>query len=125
MTEVNETTRFHAAAVAADDALAQGPVALDVRELTPFADTFLILTADNPRHMRAIVDAISRGVKESGGHLPNSVEGDAESDWLIMDYGDLIVHIFLGEQREYYALEKLWDQADQLEVPKAPRTTVS
>lgn len=122
---MTEISRFHAAAVAADEALAEDPVALDVRELTPFADTFLILTADNPRHMRSIVDAINRGVKEVGGQFPNHVEGDADSDWLVMDYGDLVVHVFLEEQREYYALEKLWDRAQRLDVPTAPRPQVT
>lgn len=102
------------AATAADDALAADIVALDVTALTPFSDTFLIATVDNPRHMRATMNAVSEAVKKDSGNLPNSVEGDGDAEWVILDYGDLVVHLFTEEGRSFYALEKLWGDAPRL-----------
>ncbi len=116
MTNTTEAARLNQIALAAaEEALAESPVALDVSGSLYFADIFLILTADNPRHSKGIVDAISRAIKAQTGQLPRAVEGDkADGAWVVLDYGDLIVHVMLEEERGYYALEKLWDASPRL-----------
>ncbi len=103
---------------AAMDALAEDSVAIDVTQNLPFADCFLIVTADNPRHLRAVKNAIEDALRDDKGIRPLNVEGDETSDWLLLDYGDLVVHIFLPESREFYALEKLWGHSPRVEVLK-------
>ncbi len=100
---------------AADDALATDIVALDVRELTPFADNFLIITVDNPRHMRATINAITKALKDETGRFPEATEGDGDSDWALIDFDGLMIHLFLPEARTFYALEKLWGDAPRIE----------
>lgn len=104
---------LEAAAKAADDALATDIVGLEVKDFTPFTDNFLIVTVDNPRHMRATIGAIERALKDEKNIAPTAIEGGGEADWTLMDYGPLVVHLFLGEAREFYALEKLWGDAPQ------------
>lgn len=72
------------------------------------ADFFVICTGTSDRQLKALVDYIRTGVKEKFDMLPFSIEGTAESGWILMDYSDIIVHIFMEEQREYYDLESLW-----------------
>lgn len=107
------------AATAADEALAEDPVALDVSDQLVFAECFLIVSADNHRHARAIVESITTAVKDVEGRGPDAVEGEGESNWLIIDYGDVVVHVLLPEEREYYALEKLWDRSPHVELDAA------
>lgn len=104
------------AAGAADDALAENPVAIDVSQQLYFADTFFIVSADNPRHLRAVAESITQAVKKETGLLPRATEGGAESEWLLLDFGDLIVHVFLDEARGYYQLEKLWADCPRIDL---------
>lgn len=104
------------ASAAADEALGEDAVALDVSDQLVFAECFLIVSADNHRHVRAITAAITDAVKESQGRSPVALEGQGDSSWVVIDYGDVVIHVFLEEERSYYALEKLWDRSPQLEL---------
>ena len=86
---------------------------LDVRGITDLADDFLIATVLNPRQGAAIVAACEKERKHRGvARL--GIEGEAGSSWVLMDYGDLIVHLFLPEQRAYYGLEHIWADAKRV-----------
>lgn len=86
---------------------------LDVRGITDLADDFLIATVLNPRQGAAIVDACEQERKRRGvARL--GIEGETGSSWVLMDYGDLIVHLFLPEQRAYYGLEHIWADAKRV-----------
>lgn len=120
MTLTAETTELlNAAALAAVDALAEEIVAIDVTDRLPFNDVFLICTADNPRHLRAVVNGIEADVRKKTGRSPLHVEGAEESEWVLINYGDVAVHVFLGEARGYYSLDKLWGAAPRVDISKA------
>lgn len=99
---------------AALDALAEDPVAIDVTETLPFSDCFLIVTADNPRHLKSVSSHVSEAMHKDLGQRPRTVEGDGDAQWLLMDYGDLAVHVFLPDGRDFYSLEKLWGHAPRI-----------
>ncbi len=122
MTLTNETeTLLNVASAAAAEALAEDPVAFDVTATLPFNDAFLVLTADNPRHLRAVKTAIEDEVHERLG-LSARLEGGEESEWLLLDYQDVAVHIFLREAREYYALDRLWSHAPRVDLSDVATT---
>jgi ribosome-associated protein len=90
-------------------------VQLDLRGMIGYADYFLICSGRTDRQTRAIHDAIHEGMK-ARGLLPRRVEGLSESRWILMDYLDVVVHVFTPETREYYRLEQLWGEAPSLAV---------
>lgn len=95
---------------AASDKKAADIVLLDLQGVSSIADYFVICTGANPRQIRAIATAIDEKLSEHG--LPTfRREGVAESGWLVLDYGDVLVHIFGPKEREYYRLERLWSSA--------------
>jgi len=102
--------KLRAALAAAEARGAEEPVALDVRDVVSFADTFLILTGRSDRQVRAIAENL-REALAAEGELPIGVEGEAEGRWALLDFGDLIVHVFQPDVREAYALERLWSDA--------------
>jgi ribosome-associated protein len=91
-------------------------VQLDLRGMIGYADYFVICTGRTDRQTRAIHDAIHVGLKRDHGLLPRRTEGVPESRWILIDYLDVIVHIFTPETREYYRLEQLWGEAPSLAV---------
>lgn len=95
---------------AAADKKASDIAMLDIRELSVIADYFVICTGSNPRQIAAIASAIDDKMDEVGAHA-RSREGNADSGWLLVDYGDVIVHIFGPMEREFYRLERLWSEA--------------
>ena len=97
------------------DKKAEEPVVIDLRGFSSLADFFLILTASSDTHARTIADEIRKKFKERG-ILPVSIEGYDNANWILMDFGDLIVHVFKPEFRELYNLESLWLDAPKLEV---------
>jgi ribosome-associated protein len=103
------------AARSADDKLGQDTVVLAMTELFGVVDAFVITSAPNGRHVRTLVEEIERSVKESHQLAPVRVEGLQDATWVLMDYGDFIVHVFLQETREYYDLEHLWSGAPRVE----------
>jgi ribosome-associated protein len=86
-------------------------VLLDIREQAVFADYFLLCSGENNRQLRALAESVAQDAKESGRVLPLGVEGSAESGWMLVDFGDLVVHIFDPGRRAYYDLEDLWNEA--------------
>jgi ribosome-associated protein len=95
----------------ASDRKAVDIVQLDLRGLASYADYFVVCTGRSDRQCKAIHDAVHQGMKEQYGILPTRVEGLTQSTWILMDYADVIVHVFTPEVREYYRLEQLWGEA--------------
>lgn len=112
-TRAERLARANRVAEAALDRKAVDLVALDVSELTSYADTFVIATATSDRHARAIADAICEE-ETAGGSKPLGVEGYDEGRWVLIDLGDVIVHVFQAEVRAAYDLERLWSDAVSL-----------
>ena len=104
---------------AARERKARELVALDVREIASFADTFVLATGTSERHVRAIAEAIEAALA-ARGERPLGVEGASEGRWVLMDLGDVIVHIFQAEVRAHYDLERLWSDAPPIELPPEP-----
>jgi ribosome-associated protein len=126
VTEITETeivARSRIAARAADAKKAQDIVILDVGEILGIVESFVIASAPNSRLVRAIVDEVEREVFERTGDKPRAVEGLRDASWVLLDYGDLVVHVFLAETREFYDLERLW--ADVARVPWADSTSAA
>lgn len=86
-------------------------VQLDLRAIIGYTDYFVICTGRTERQTRAIHDAIYEGMKSAHGRLPERVEGLPGARWILMDYLDVVVHVFIPEAREYYRLEQLWGEA--------------
>ena len=105
-----------AAARAAESKKALNVHALDLREVATFADYFLVCHGTNPRQIQAIGDAIGEELAKIG-ERPASIEGYENAEWILMDYGDFLVHIFSEKAREYYALERLWRHAKDVAIP--------
>jgi ribosome-associated protein len=83
---------------------------LDVRQITILADYFILCSATSERQLRALAGDLSKQLKGQAGRAIN-VEGDPESGWVLIDYGDVVVHLFLPQVRAFYALEDLWRDA--------------
>jgi ribosome-associated protein len=94
-------------------------IAFDVRKLTTIADYFIICSAESQRQVRAIRDHIEFTLSKQGCHL-FSAEGEESSRWILMDFSDVIVHIFKDDVRPFYALERLWGDAPRLDVRLDP-----
>jgi len=90
-------------------------VAFEVAELTSYADNFLLCSASSERQVGAIADEVDRRARESG-RRPLHKEGASRSEWILLDYGDVIVHIFTEEKRIYYALDGLWGDAPRVDI---------
>ena len=86
---------------------------LDVRQVCSFADYFVICNGESERQIRTIYDEIEHTLKREG-ILPHHYEGTVDSGWLLLDFGDVIVHIFALFEREYYQLDELWSQANTM-----------
>jgi ribosome-associated protein len=100
----------------ASDRKALDIVQLDLRGIISYTDYFVICTGRSDRQAKAIHDSIHFGMKEEHGLLPSRVEGVTQAQWILMDYGDVVVHVFTPEMREYYRLEQLWGEAPALEL---------
>ncbi len=103
---------------AAEDKKATNIKVLDLRPVTTFADTFVICTGSNSRQIQAVADGIEKQLKEIG-ERPNSVEGYQNSEWVLLDYGDFVVHVFSEKARAFYDLERLWRDAPEIRIPEA------
>lgn len=103
-----------AAARALDGKKAFDLIALDVAARTSIADAFMICSVGSPRQAHAVAEEVERVLKGIG-RRPLAVEGAAQGTWVLMDYGDFILHIFLEERREYYALDRLWGDAPAIQ----------
>lgn len=116
-TRTDELTPEAVAAIVAElasDRKALAIVSLDLRGMAGFADYFVICTGRTDRQTRAIHDGIHYGLKTEHGLLPRQAEGVTEGRWILLDYLDVVVHIFTPETREFYRLEQLWGEAPAL-----------
>ncbi len=99
------------AARAIDDKKGSDIVIQEVGKLLNVTDYFVICTAANNRRADSIYEEVEERLRKEAGVKPISVEGVEDGKWILLDYGQIVVHIFLPEQREYYRLEQLWDEA--------------
>lgn len=115
--EMQDDPALNRALVAARTAAenrAQNIVILDLRELTQNFDFFLIASGTSRRQLHAISEEIDHALEDDLGDRRMGIEGYQESRWILLDYGDLVVHLFEPEMREYYALEELWGAAREI-----------
>jgi len=110
---MNEALRI--AVNAADDKKANDLVILDVSKVTSFANYFLLCTGDSSRQMQAIADEVEKQLREAGIR-PSHVEGYQNSEWILLDCMDLVVHIFSKNARAFYDLERLWRDAQKMDA---------
>ena len=111
---------------AADDKKGRDLVALDISQIASFASFFLLCTGDSSRQIQAIADEVEQRLRERGIR-PSHVEGYRNAEWILMDYIDLVVHVFSKNARAYYDLERLWRDGKKLDVESllreaAPKT---
>jgi ribosome-associated protein len=108
----------------ADSKKAEDIVVLDMRGLVAYTDFLAICTARNERQAKAIVDEVRVRVKQESALLPGGVDGGGEAGWTILDYLDVVLHVFTPEARDRYQLDDLWHEAPRLEIdfetPEAP-----
>ena len=114
MLEADTLSKIGIAAQAATDKKAFDLVGLEVGELTSYTDSFLLCSAASDRQVGAVADAILRRLKTAGSK-PLHKEGAARSDWVLIDFGDFIVHVFTEDRRAYYGLDSLWGDAPRLD----------
>ncbi|MFZ2051525.1 MAG: ribosome silencing factor [Solirubrobacteraceae bacterium] len=95
----------------AEDRKAHDIVELDMRGVVGYTDWFVICSGNTDRQVRAIHDAIHEGCKHDHGLLPRRVDGVSQAQWVLMDYLDVVVHIFTPQTRDFYRLEQLWGEA--------------
>nr|WP_217278328.1 ribosome silencing factor [Brevibacterium permense] len=103
------------AAKAADEKLGTDIIGLDVSSTLYITDAFLIVSADNERQIGAVIDAIEQEVQLVHDRTPLRREGRG-GDWVLLDFGEIVVHVFSAEQREYYALERLWKDVPVIDL---------
>ena len=103
---------------AADEKKAFDVVALDLREIASFTEYFLIFSGANQRQVQAIADGIEEDLKKHLRNRPIRIEGYRTAEWILMDYGDFVVHIFEKKARETYDLQRLWRDAKRVELPE-------
>jgi ribosome-associated protein len=115
-TELDERVKL--ALHCADEKKGIGIGALDLREITSFTDFFIVVSGLNTRQVQAISDEIEVQIKKQLGEKPLRIEGHSTAEWVLMDYGDFVVHIFENKARDFYDLERLWRDAKKVELPK-------
>ena len=123
MSGMDSLEKARIAGEAALGKLGRDLVVLDVRKLVSFADLLVIVSAGSDRQVRAIAEAIEAALA-SHGEQPLGIEGAAEGRWVLMDYADVIVHVFQQEVRSHYDLERLWSDAPQLGLGLASSTSI-
>jgi ribosome-associated protein len=111
------------AARAAVDKKGEGTLILAVEPLLKITDAFVITSGTNARQVRTIAEEVEERVKAEGGPSPLRIEGLNDANWVLMDYGDFVVHVFLDEVRTFYDLERLWADAERW--PYADATVVA
>jgi ribosome-associated protein len=94
-------------------------VALDLREIASFTEFFIIVSGANARQVQAISDEINERLKKDLNTRPIRVEGYGTGEWVLLDYGDFVVHIFEKEARDFYDLQRLWRDAKKAEIPES------
>jgi len=108
--------RILGALQSANDKKALDLVVLDLREIATFTDYFVIASGNNERQVQAISDEVFERLKKSGTAAAR-VEGYKSAEWILLDYGDFIVHVFLDKSRKFYDLERLWRESKRIALP--------
>lgn len=116
--EENSLDMAKAAAAAALSRKAHNTSILDLRAMAGFTDFFVICSGISDIQVEGISEAVLENLKDKWDARPWHREGERKSDWILLDYVDFVVHIFLDEKREYYNLERLWGEAPTIEVPE-------
>lgn len=111
--DIEIPARIRSAVAAIQDRKARDLLVLQLGEISEFTDFFLLSTGTSERQVRAIADAVDERLREEGTR-PLHIEGYEHGQWVLMDYGDFLVHIFYEPTREYYQLERLWADAPDL-----------
>jgi ribosome-associated protein len=106
----------HVAALAASDKLAEDIVAFDVSEQLVITDAFLLCSANSDRQVRAIVDEVEDRLRDVGAK-PVRREGERDGRWVLLDYSEIVVHVQHTEERQFYALERLWRDCPTIDLP--------
>lgn len=115
-----EITSIDTAKLSAEASLSRGAkdvVILDLRKIASFTDFFMICTGNSSRHLEGITNAILEKLKENE-IKPWHIEGEQDADWVLLDYVDVVVHLFLEETREFYSLERIWADTPHIELPE-------
>jgi ribosome-associated protein len=112
---LNSLDQARRIAALASEKLAEDVVILDMRPVCVYTDFFVLATGRNPRQTKAIFDEVHAQLKHESRLLPRAVDGQRESDWIIADYLDVVLHVFTPETRDYYGLEQLWDDVPSIE----------
>jgi ribosome-associated protein len=115
-------TRALAAAQVAEENRGQDIVVLDLRELTPMFDYFVLASGTSRRQLHAMSEEIDHALEQGMGDRRLGIEGYQESRWILLDYGDVVIHLFEPETRAYYALEQLWAHAKRVPLSKVARS---
>ena len=101
----------------ADEKKAVNMIALDLREIASFTEFFVIASGTNTRQVQAIADEINEQLKKQLHRRPVRIEGYNSAEWVLLDYGDFVVHLFDKEARDFYDLERLWRDARRVDIP--------
>lgn len=109
-----------AAARTAEDNRAENIVVLDMQKITPVFDYFVIATGNSRRQLHAISEEIEHVLEDELKDKRMGIEGYQESRWILLDYGNVVIHLFDGETREFYALEDFWSEAQRVPLPWKP-----
>ena len=117
-TEKNTLDMVKAAASAAMSRRAQDGIILDLRELDGFTDFFAIFSGTSDIQVEGISQAVIEELETNWEQRPWHQEGERKADWILLDYVDFVVHVFLSDRRSYYNLERLWAEAHQIELPE-------
>ena len=113
------------AARAAVDKKGDDTLILEVGRILAITDAFVITSGTNPRQVRTIAEEVEAKIKEHGGPAPRWVEGLADATWVLLDYGDFVVHVFLDETRRFYELERLWADSPRWSWEDTDRVAVA
>lgn len=102
----------------AADKKAEKMVALDLRPVTSFTEFFVLCSGTNQRQVQAIADEISEQLKKQSKRKPIRIEGYSAAEWVLLDYGDFVFHVFEKDARDFYDLERLWRDATRVDLPE-------
>lgn len=106
---------------AADDRKATDLVILEVADVLGVVDLFLLATATSDRQLKAVAEAVEERARRDHDRRPHRREGRADSGWLLLDFGDVVCHLFSREQRDFYSLERLWADVPRIDVATGRR----
>jgi ribosome-associated protein len=116
--KADDLEKLMTAARAAAERKALEMVAIDIREIASFAEYFLVCSGTSTRQVQAIADEVMEKLRDERDARPLHTEGYEAATWILLDYGDLIVHVFTEDSRQFYQLERLWRDAKRVELPE-------